>query len=140
MDDTFLISIPKFSKSLKRFVDKRAISAYIAQADNVCPNWEPWGKCWEPNETAIAYALHESAEKLILRYKMKATRNCKWHSSDKTPVDFETKTWVQGMPEYTELKFEFTRNEYGKPVLEYKLFLKRYHCRKKRLTMMRFPI
>lgn len=126
-----------FDKSIKNFVKKRAVPAICVQADISCENWPSWPEMFEPDESIWTDNLLELANKHTLRYLQKQYKKGYWHSSLKCPIWWdEPGKVVQGMPEYVELKFDFTKLENGRPVLEFKLFMKRCQCRKKRIAKM----
>lgn len=134
MERKLRISFRHFERSLQSFVIKRATTQYCAQADINSDAWEQWPVCFEPDEVGTEDALLKLSKLLIARYKKSPFKN---KSNVVIPIYWDIDDLYKGMPETLYLQYFFSKNEENQEYLEFKLFLKRNQCRKKRIARMK---
>ncbi|MCK9574847.1 MAG: hypothetical protein WC979_02670 [Candidatus Pacearchaeota archaeon] len=133
------ISIKSFAKAIGNFCEKRCMSAICEQADYHDEQWPQSPSEWEPNELTFKLLLYGAADTLIRRYSLKALHDGDMHSSVYIPI-CNAEHMKRGYPEFLQLKYHFNKKGVnvppGREVLEFKLFIKRNNCEKKRITML----
>lgn len=132
------IKIKSFEKSFERFIRIRCLPAVANEADVNCEYWPIPGFPFEYDETKIHESLTAIAAVLTEKFKRNCYRMREWKSSNKTYIEYPEGTVLKtGMPHYLQLTFSFTKHAvYARPVLHFKLFIKRYNVRKRRITML----
>ena len=135
------IKVKSFEKSFERFVRLRAVPAVAEQVDYRNEHWPVWHQEFEVNEDKLYHGLMVVVDRMVLTYKQKQEKTKNWYSSRKIIQPWPDYVDIkQGMPIYLQLTFAFTKLDNGRPVLQFKMHMKRHHCRKRRIALMTIPI
>lgn len=135
------IKVKNFEKSFERFVRLRAVPSVIKEIDNRYEGWPVWDYEFEVKENKLYDGLMIVVDRMIKTYKQKQYKSNDWHSSRKIFQNWSEHVNIkQGMPDYLQLTFLFTKLDDGKSTLQFKLHIKRIHCKKKRIALMIIPL